>query len=153
MFVCEILVFRKIMNFLFYVLKIVFLFYVYGDNRCKKLNLLVCIKEVFEYLFLNLFYVRMLCFFVRDMNIWWCFFEMFCFRWILFGNLKGMFYLFELCWIKLMFEFINYLKLVVYENCMVGIFKMKDDYEKLIFKCNYFKVVVSCLIKLYLDWF
>lgn len=55
--------------------------------------------------------------------------------------------MFEFCWIKLMFEFFNYLILVVYENCMVGVFKMKDDYGKLIFKCNYFKEVVSCLIK------
>lgn len=50
-----------------------------------------------------------------------------------------------------MFEFINYLKSAVYEGSMAGALKTKDDYEKLISKCNYFKEVVSRLLKLYSD--
>lgn len=153
LFVCEISASRKIMNLSSYVLKTAFLFHVHGDNRCKKSNLSVCIKEVLEYLSSNLFHVRMPCFFARDMNTWGHLLETPRFRWTPSGNLKGMPHPFELCWIKLMFEFINYLKSAVYENRMAGTLKTKDDYEKLISKCNYFKAAASRLIKLYSDRF
>lgn len=149
--VCDISASRKIMNISSYVLKTAFLFHVHGDNRCMKSNLSVCIKEVLEYLSSNLFHVRMPCFFARDMNTWGHLLETPCFSWTPSANFKGLPHAFELCWIKLMFEFINYLKSAVYEGSMAGALKTKDDYEKLISKCNYFKEVVSRLLKLYSD--
>lgn len=67
----DIIMLRKCMNLLFYILKNVFLFYVYGENGCLFFEiLLLCVCDVLDYLFLNLYYIKILCFFVRDMNIW-----------------------------------------------------------------------------------
>lgn len=56
--VSDILIFWKCMNLLLYVLKIVFLFYVFGEIKCLYLRMLfICIKDVLNYLFINLFYI------------------------------------------------------------------------------------------------
>lgn len=151
LFVCDISASRKIMNISSYVLKTAFLFHVNGDSRCMKTTLSVCIKEVLEYLSSNLFHIRMPCFFARDMDTWGHILETPCFSWTPSENLKDSPHPFDLCWIKLMFEFINYLKSTVYEKSMAGALQTKNDYIKLISKCNYFKEAVSRLIKRYSD--
>ena len=134
----------KCMNLSSYTLKTAFLFHVYGETRClNSRTLSACICDVLDYLSSNLYQTRMPCFFARDMNTWGNILETPWFVWEISETLRKSGCEFELCWIKLMYKYVNFLKSLISDNTTVH----SRDWDTFIRKCQYFKSGVGNIMK------
>lgn len=157
---CDLSVSGKCMNLSSYLLKTAFLFHVYGEPKClHSRTLFACIKDVLNYLSTNLFCIRMPCFFARDMNTWGHILETPCYTWekcrtVQYSthqaeseSLEDLPHPVEICWIKLMYKFINFLNVSIAKGAQ----QTQNDWDEVIFNCTYFKEAVSRLMKLHSD--
>lgn len=135
---------RKCMNLSSYTLKTAFLFHVYGENGCLySRTLSACICEILDYMSLNLYYSKMPCFFARDMNTWGNILETPWFPWHVAEWSMNPPYAFALCWIKLMYQYLKYLK-----NIFVKKAPLFGKDSKIVFsRCDYFKKAVEVLMR------
>lgn len=135
---------RKCMNLSSYTLKTAFLFHVYGENGCLySRTLSACICEILDYMSLNLYYSKMPCFFARDMNTWGNILETPWFPWQVAEWSMNPPYVFALCWIKLMYHFLKYLKNIFVKKApLIG-----DDSKLLFSRCDYFKKAVEVVMR------
>lgn len=135
---------RKCMNLSSYTLKTAFLFHVYGENGCLySRTLSACICEILDYMSLNLYYSKMPCFFARDMNTWGNILETPWFPWHVAEWSMNPPYAFALCWIKLMYQYLKYLKNIFVKKAPL----FGKDSKILFSRCDYFKKAVEVLMR------
>lgn len=145
---CDINMSRKCMNLSSYTLKTALLFHVYGETGCiYSRTLSSCVCDVLTYMSSNLYHTKMPCFFARDMNTWGNILETPWFPWKVSESSLDSGYAFAICWIKLMYAFLNHLKKEISEKNEIS----EEDSKALLKRCDYFKAAVGNVMKYFVE--